>query len=164
MYKPDSLRKALTAASPALRQNPDRLRVFIDEGAINCAGGASLSFEYAYTLDVLVTDYAGHPDTLIVPILAWLRRHQPDLLLNPDRMRDGFTFEADLLNNQTADISIKIKLTERVRVSTSPDGKTRKAEHLPEPVTEPLDFVEHWTLYVLGEKVAEWDHRPEDVL
>ncbi|MBG1257638.1 phage tail protein, partial [Klebsiella pneumoniae] len=32
MLKPNSLRKALTDAVPALRTNPDMLRIFIDNG------------------------------------------------------------------------------------------------------------------------------------
>ncbi|MGK4474145.1 phage tail protein [Aeromonas molluscorum] len=30
-----------------------------------------------------IIDFAGHPDQLVVPLLAWLRQHQPELMTNP---------------------------------------------------------------------------------
>lgn len=38
-----------------------------------------------------------------------IHRHQPDLIFNPDRRKTGFTFEADILNNTTADIMLHIE-------------------------------------------------------
>ena len=37
-------------------------------------------------------------------------------LSNPELMRDGFCFEADILNHDTVDLAIKLKLSERVGV------------------------------------------------
>jgi len=147
MLKPASLRAAIEAALPDLRRNPDRLLVFIDEGGIRCTSAVSLSFEYAYTLTLVVTDYGEHADTLMVPILAWVARHQPELLANPDRQRDGIQFEADLLTKQTMDLSVRITLTERVIVRTAPDGGIT-AEHVGEPPLDPYDYVENWTLTI----------------
>ncbi|WP_043944206.1 phage tail protein, partial [Ralstonia solanacearum] len=36
-------------------------------------GARSLSFEYQYTLTLIVTDYPDSSDTIVVPVLAWLR-------------------------------------------------------------------------------------------
>ena len=116
MKKPDSLRQALTDAVAELAQNPDKLHCFIQEGRIFATSATSLSFEYLYTLEIIVTDYGADPNTLIVPILAWLHRHQNEMLSNPELMRDGFSFEADILNHDTVDLAIKLKLSERVGV------------------------------------------------
>ncbi|ENG46082.1 P2 phage tail completion R family protein [Escherichia coli p0305293.12] len=39
-----------------------------------------MSFEKRYTLNVIVTDFTGDFDLLIVPVLAWLRENQPDIM------------------------------------------------------------------------------------
>jgi hypothetical protein len=44
------------------------------------------------------------------------------LLFNPDRARDGITFEADILSNSTMDVLIKIQASEAVVVKVE-DGK-----------------------------------------
>ncbi len=51
--------------------------------------------------------------------------------MNPDR-RDGFKFKAEQLNNNTADVEITLKLTERVKVYPGENGAVN-IEHLPEP-------------------------------
>jgi len=144
MLKPASLRTAIEAALPDLKRNPDRLLVFIDEGGIRCTAAASLSFEYSYTLKLVVTDYAAHADTLMVPVLAWVAANQPELLANPDRQRDGIRFEADLLDKGKMDLALSIQLTERVVVRPV-DGGGYTAEHVPEP---PLDEWAGWTWHL----------------
>lgn len=147
MIKPASLRAAIEAALPALKRNPDRLLVFINEGSIRSTAAASLSFEYAYELQLVVTDYAEHADTLMVPILAWVARHQPDLLAHPERQREGLRFEADLLNHTTMDLSVRVQLTERVIVTDQTDGG-HLATHVGEPPLDPFEDVGHWTLTI----------------
>lgn len=80
MQKPNSLRKALTDAVPALRTNPDMLRIFIDNGNNTATLARSLSFEKRYTLNVVVTDFTDDIDLLFVPVMAWLRVNQPDIM------------------------------------------------------------------------------------
>lgn len=177
MLKPASIRAAITAAVPQLQQNPQALHVFIEAGSLRSTMSGGLSCEYSYTLSVTVTDYAGHADALFIPILAWLRYQQPEMLLNPELMRDGFTFEVDFLDHAKCDIQIKLKLTERVKVTLSlaqdasgqrvdvPDslrgpGTLASITHLPEPELEPLEQIEHWELYLFGQKVGEWDTKP----
>lgn len=134
MKKPDSLRRALTGAVTELAQNPEKLHCFIQEGRISSTSARSLSFEYAYTLEIIVTDYNADPDTIIVPILAWLRVHQNEMLSNPELMQDGFSFEADILNHDTVDLAIKLKLSERVGVHEEEGHYV--IEHYEEPVAE----------------------------
>lgn len=70
MFKPKSLRDALTDAVPVLKANPEMLRVFIDSGKLASTLAVSLSFENQYTLNVIVTDFPGDIDLILVPIQA----------------------------------------------------------------------------------------------
>ncbi|CAJ0709318.1 hypothetical protein LMG19089_04949 [Ralstonia edaphis] len=132
MMKATSLREALTLAVPHLAAHPDALHVFVDEGNVVGTGARTLGFEYRYTLTLIVTDYPHSSDTIVVPVLAWLRTNQPDTFTNPDKREDAFKFEAEILNHTTVDISIKLKLTEQVTVKV--EGAGYQVEHLPEPV------------------------------
>lgn len=132
MNKPNSLRDHLLAADPTLAQNPERLLVFIDEGNIRSTAAPGLSFEWLYTLNVIITDYAGHPDNIAIPLLAWLRRNQPDLLTNIEKGKDAIGFEADILGNDKVDLSITMPLTERVIVKRLPD-ESLEVTHPDEP-------------------------------
>ncbi|CAI0905957.1 hypothetical protein FCL49_05140 [Serratia proteamaculans] len=58
---------------------------------------------------------------------------------NPDSRDKGFTFEVDILNNTTCDISINLKLTERVIVKEA--GGQMVVEAIPEP--EP-PYADQW--------------------
>lgn len=132
MNKPNSLRDHLLAADTTLAQNPERLLVFIDEGNIRSTAAPGLSFEWLYTLNIIITDYAGHPDNIAIPLLAWLRRNQPDLLTNIEKGKDAIGFEADILGNDKVDLSITMPLTERVIVKRLPDDSL-EVSHPPEP-------------------------------
>ncbi|HCT9208849.1 TPA: phage tail protein, partial [Klebsiella pneumoniae] len=50
MNKPQSLRLALNKAVAYVRDNPDKLHLFVDNGSVVATGAASLSWEYRYTL------------------------------------------------------------------------------------------------------------------
>ncbi|WP_416261798.1 phage tail protein [Gibbsiella quercinecans] len=154
MIKPDSLRDALADAVPYVAQNPDCLHMFVDKGAIYATLAPSLSFEYQYTLNLIITGYADSADLLIVPILHWLRTYQPDIMANPDRREHGFTFEADFLNNALRDISIDLKLTERVIVKE--ENSTLQVNHVDEPAPPPTDIA-RFELWMKGRKVIEWE-------
>ncbi|WP_321919804.1 phage tail protein [Paraburkholderia tropica] len=129
MIKPASLRAAITAAIPDVATNPEKLTVFIDSGLLAATAGRSLSFEYRYTLNVLLLEFAGDSDLLFVAILEWVREHQNDLVTNSDERERGITYEIDILDNQTADVSLKLTLTESVVVKTADDG-TRTIAHV----------------------------------
>lgn len=74
MNKPQSLRRALNSAVPYVRDNPDKLHLFVDNGTVVATGAASLSWEYRYTLNVVVVDFSGDQGLLMAPVLAWLRK------------------------------------------------------------------------------------------
>ncbi|QZA52568.1 phage tail protein [Pseudomonas sp. 2hn] len=155
MNKPDSLREHLLAAVPGLARNPERLLMFIDSGKVRCTAAASLSFEYAYTLQIILTDFAGHPDSVMLPILGWLRVNQSELLTNLDKSADGLVFEADLLDRSKVDLSLTLPLTERVVVKRLDDGGF-DVTHPGEPQYEPYEDQGEVTLYTNGEPLASW--------
>ena len=117
MRKPHSLRAHLTAASPELQREPDKLAIYVREGRLIAAGAATLSFEYRYTLTAVLLDYAGPADAIMVPLLAWLRAHQIEILENPTLRDKSVRFEVEYLNKETVDIQIEIDLTEAVVVA-----------------------------------------------
>lgn len=140
MNKPQSLRSALNKSVPYVAENPDRLHLFVDSGQLVATSAASLSWEYRYTLNIVITDFTGDQNLLMAPVMFWLRQNQPDALQNSDQRENLFSFEVDILGNDRCDISMNLKLTERV-VATTVDGKTR-VEALPEP-DAPEEF---WTV------------------
>lgn len=164
MKKPASLRKHLAAAIPELKRDPDKLQVFIDSGKIVATGTRSLSFEYRFTLHLLITDYRGSADAIMVPIVAWLKIHQPELTANATEREKAFRFEVDMLNHETCDIAIDLDLTERVVVTQKPvaGGRVRlQADHAAEPQATPPYGDPGWDLYDGDDLLAEWVVPPE---
>lgn len=149
MLKPQQLRKALTDSVPLLQRNPDSLNVFIDSGRIVSTLANSLSFEYQYRLNMVITDYTGDIDVLIVPMLAWLRVNEPDMMATKEKQQSGFTFKADVISDTASDISIDLLLSERVIVKEL-DGDlhvTHLNENpLPENDYRPLQVYAHGVL------------------
>ncbi|AUX94792.1 phage tail protein [Mixta gaviniae] len=139
MNKPQSLRHALNKSVPYVRENPDRLHLFVDNGSLVATSAASISWEYRYTLNVGVTDFTGDQNLLMAPILYWLRDNQPDALQNPYEREKLFTFEVDILGNGACDLSLNLKLTERV-IAREVNGQMQ-IEAVPES-DEPEEF---WT-------------------
>lgn len=154
MIKPTSLRQHLTAAVPELASAPDKLSVVIQSGSVACGGEPGLSFEYAYTLQLVVLDYAGSADALVLPILVWLRTHQPGVFDGYDRSSRALRIEVDYNNGQTVDLVIELDLTERVIVTpSSKAGATGfYVSHPPEPLREGLLATgERWTFWLKGQ-------------
>lgn len=155
MYKPNSLRQHLAAAIPELQRDPDHLLVFADEGNVVVNATASLSFDYRFKLNLIVTDYAGDADTIVVALIAWLKVHQLDLMANDERRKHGIAFEVDFNNHETVDISIKLDLTERVTVKHGEAGRL-DIQHLAEIQNTPAYDDAFWTLYAGDTLLAEW--------
>lgn len=140
MNKPQSLRSALNKSVSYVAENPDRLHLFVDSGQLVATSAASLSWEYRYTLNVVITDFTGDQNLLMAPVLLWLRENQPDALQNSEAREKLFSFEVDILANDRCDISMDLKLTERV-IATVENGKAH-IEAVPEP-DAPEEF---WTV------------------
>ena len=124
MNKPESLRAHLLTTVAELKHNPDRLLIFIDNGKIRCTAATTLSFEYSFDLQVILTEFAGHPDSVMLPLLGWISVHQSELLENLNKSAAGIQFEADILDNSKVDLSLTLPLTERVVVGKDAEGKT----------------------------------------
>lgn len=166
MYKAQSLRKHLAATVPNLKRDPDKLSILVKGGRIAAAGEDSLSFEYTGTVQIVVLDYAGQPDAIMLPILVWLRTHQPEYFDNPVLREKAFRFEVDYNNATTVDLAIELDLTERVRVwhanlaDDTPPGRYH-IEHLGEPARPGvLPMAEHWEFWFRDALLAEWDYNP----
>ena len=118
MNKPKQLREHIELAIAQLKRNPDKLLMFIENGSVRCHLGENINFKYTYNLKLIVIDYAMHIDTLMVPILAWLKVHQQDLLDGGDRLQ----FEAEAIDHEKTDIAITLPLSEKVQLLFHDDG------------------------------------------
>ncbi|OEC72696.1 phage tail protein [Pseudomonas sp. AP19] len=154
MNKHESLRAHLLACVAELKHNPESLLIFIDNGKVRCTAAASLSFEYSFDLQIILTDFAGHPDSVILPILGWLSVNQSELLENLDKVKTGIQFEADIIDTSKVDFSLTLPLTERVIVGKDDQGNTT-VKHAGEPqrVADYLD--PNWVPGALG-NASEW--------
>lgn len=152
MNKPASCRAAIEAALPYLRKEPDRLVMFIEGGKIASSLGGT-GFEYRYTLTIGLLDFNQHPDTVMIPLLQWLKSHAPAVMQNPDTAKEAITFEAEILNHNTYDLRLQLKLSERVKVAIS--GSDCTAEHLTEPQLGDYPLVERVQIYQNGELIDD---------
>jgi len=152
--KAEDLRRHIEASVPHLKKEPHNLHVFIEKGNIVSRIGGGLSFEYRYTIELLVTDFAAHADTLAIPLLAWVAVNQPDLLQNPDKQENAIRMEAEIIDHEKADISIQIDLVERVIVAANPNG-SYTATHPDEPHLPDLGGPTGWELFVNGADINQ---------
>ncbi len=129
MRKPAELRDWLIASVRDIKRNPEKLQIFIDRGNLQARLQDNLHFEYRYTLNLIVTDFATSADHLIVPLLAWVKINQPEM--EPDAIQ----FEADIIAHDKIDLSLTMPLTERVLVTQGEDGNYT-TNHPAEPVPE----------------------------
>ena len=129
MKKAELLRAALTAGNTWCKANPEQITVWVEKGHIQIEATGEASFMYHYTIQVLAMDFPGQIDDLMLPLLAWAWEQQPDLLLNPDNNRK-VEFDADIVNDDVADVLFKVPAWERVIVEIE-DGKP-VAKHLAE--------------------------------
>ena len=165
MYKLNSLRDYLMQHVPGLRQNPDRLHVFVDEqGSILCAAEAGQrvsGWQYQYEAKALVTDYSLHPDAFIAPVLEWVAQEQPDLLLSHAASEEGVRFESDIIADDAIDLQVTLKLSERVTMRIE-DGKRVVQHHSEPPLSQHTDVAD-WEIYIKDELVMAWTEQPEQI-
>jgi hypothetical protein len=149
MRKPDSLREWLLRSVPGLDAQPERLHLFVEEGRVHCVPGKTLSYQYVYQLVLILEDFGADSHALIVPILAWLAQHQPDLL--HERGDEGLPISQDILDNKTADFEMRLDLKERVIVTPTVAGGWA-VEYAADPqiidTFEGADGARLWRLYL----------------
>lgn len=132
MKKPNQLREYLLKSLPELSPDQDRLLIFTTNGTLCSTMAAGFSFEMSYTLDLIITDYAGDVDTIGVVLFTWLAEHQSELMANLNKAKQAIQFEAEMIDNSKYDISFKIPLTERVIVKKNAKGQL-ELSYPPEP-------------------------------
>ena len=131
MEKPASLRAAIEKSLPEIGQNPDKLTLFVGNGHIR-AYKATLSHTAEFTLSLLITDFTGNIDVLHTTIVHWLQTHQPDILGPGNTDPAAYSFEADILADNSYDILVELKLSERTRVLVDDNGNVQ-IDHPAEP-------------------------------
>ncbi|MEQ9133310.1 MAG: phage tail protein, partial [Salinisphaeraceae bacterium] len=150
MRKLQHLRQHLLDRVAGLAANPDRLLTFVQDGAIEFHRGQHLSHEYQVPAQLVLTDYSGDLDEVMIPLLQWLSRYEPGL--SP---KDGLRFEAEILANNRWDLMLTVPLTERVVAVVNCDEGRIDVEHrLPEYDIEPCP-AEHWRLYIRRPEVDQ---------
>lgn len=132
MRKDDSLRQLLATSIEDLAQSPERLRIWIDRGTVQCRQTATFAFAMSCRVNVLLMDMTTDIAAVVYVICAWLRVNQPDLLAPG---KDAFALEHDVIDNETYDALIQIDLTQNVSCALNAQGKMQ-VTYLPEP--EPL--------------------------
>lgn len=163
MKKLHSLRAHLVNSVPGIRENPEKLLTFIEDGAIAFQRGQSLSHQYRIPVRIVITDHAGDIDTVIIPLLQWLSHYQPDL--DPD---EAVRFQAELLDSQSWDLALDVTLTERVVATVNCETGMIESEHrMPE---YPIDAcpAKNWQLHIRDAErdndyhlAAEWESPAE---
>ncbi|MNL54910.1 P2 phage tail completion protein R (GpR) [compost metagenome] len=100
-----------------------------------------------------MNNFVGESSQLFVPVLAWLRQNQPDIFTLEEGRKNGYLFQIESIDDESANISFSLQLTERILVAEE-DGTLRASYSpeppLPEPVTRPK------ALYINGELVSTW--------
>ena len=129
MKKPETLRAAIQGAVPEFASEPDRLRLWVEEGSVRSNGSGTLSFGMEYRLNILLVEASSDIALIVLPIVRWLQVNQPDLLI-PNT--DGFAFEADILDNGSCDLLFRMDLMENVKAAPQQDGSIH-LDYLAEP-------------------------------
>lgn len=160
MKKPADLCAYLRRTVAQIAANPQQVKTFVENGNIvSRSGGQSLSFEYRYTLRLVVLDFSGSLDLLAIPLLAWLATHQPDLLQNKEKSARDLRFEAEPLSSDKTDIVVEIELTEAVIVTEDRDaaGRQRLHAHHKGETLHPAPYASGDYSLHLGDKIGqEW--------
>lgn len=162
MRKLQSLKEHMTAALQhrGAASNPADLYFHIPQGSLQATQRVGMGFGYSYTLVLTVLDFAHSIDEIMVPLLLWIRRWQPELLaLTADR--GGIAFEVEDLDDGKVDVMIRVPLSETVTLVQRPGGGfdlTRPEEPLPFAMEtgEPLHAV-----YLDGEQIARCSLHPD---
>lgn len=97
----------------------DKLLTFAEGGRLTSYAGMAhqnSNIALSYTAHCVVTDYAGDHLQLLFLVSRWLDQAEPG------HVPDALAFHVDILDHQTADISVKIPLTESIDVKQEAAG------------------------------------------
>lgn len=124
MIKLQALRQHLLSAVPELKRNPEQLHIFVNDGNVKFSRGQNLTHQYSVDAQIIITDYSGSLDTVMIPLLQWLNTYQPDLVED-----EAVQIEAEILNNTHWDLALTVRLTERVVAKVDCDTGSINAQH-----------------------------------
>jgi hypothetical protein len=115
MKKLEQLRQYLLDAPLGL--HVENLLTFATGGQVVAfAGSSNDNFELKYQANIIITDYAGAADQIAYLVLAWRKQNQPAYAGN------AFDFEADIIDHEKVDLSIKLDLSEVIKVRKEAEG------------------------------------------
>lgn len=159
MRKLESLREHMTnaLAHRGLRDNPSDLHFSIPAGTAvaHSRGGPDRAFEYQYTVAMGVFDCAYSLDEILIPLMMWVERWQPDLL---HLTAGGIAWEVEQLDDTKYDAIIRIPISETVTLITRPDGG-HDVSRPPEPVPFALEpTAQLHRVYLDGALIASCEH------
>lgn len=130
MKKLSSLKTHLVEQIPGLRNNPDRINVWADEGSVSFAiDDDKKSFAYRFNAIVLLTDISDHLDFVFYPLIDWLRKNERSI--DPEKIK----WLSSPLDGKKSDIRITLPLTQPVLVDDNGDG-TVNTTHPDEPAPD----------------------------
>lgn len=121
MDKPASLRKKLADTFTVLKDHPDKLTIYIIAGSIN-GQKYTLGHTEKYTMRVLLTDWPTPMQEVTVTILSWMQEHQPQKLLQGNIGNETMRYEAEIIDNNLADLLYELDITEKVVVKVADNG------------------------------------------
>ncbi|WP_417329572.1 phage tail protein [Halomonas cupida] len=152
MKKLHLLRKHLIAAVPAFARDPERLLTFVEDGSIEFHRGPNLSHEYAFTAQLVLTDFAGDLDTVMLPLLQWLAEYQPDV-----EPSEALSFEAEILSNDAVDLALRLRLTERVIAQVDCHSGRIESEHVTIRFERDTCPAAQWQLFTREPGEDDWN-------
>lgn len=116
MDKLTSLKTHLIERVPGLKNNPEKLHIFADNGSIDGDFSANDNFQYNWQTVLICEGFSGHIDTLVLPLILWLKSNQRDLNAT------DIKFLLDPIDTKTADVRIEFPTSQSVHVSQDNDG------------------------------------------
>lgn len=133
MEKANNLRAWLLENVPGLRDDPTLFSIYLEQGSIAARAHAdkNLSFVYRFKLLVDIWSFSGDTDLIVIALLDWIRCNQPDLLQRADT-DDVFTFEAEIIDTDHADLRFTIDVDEAVSVEKIGDGSYTAKHVMPD--------------------------------
>ncbi|MGJ8518184.1 phage tail protein [Carnimonas bestiolae] len=142
MKKLTALRRHLINALPPFNTDPDAFLAFIEDGSIEFWRGKTLTHDWQYTAQFVFTAFALDTDVLMTALLQWLAVYEPEL-----DSKDGIKVEAEIIDESTIDLIVRVKLTEKVVVEVDRDTGTLHARHTM-PRFEEERYCGPWELYL----------------
>ena len=130
--------KKLASARAALLTSPlkikaDKLLTFAEKGTVQSWGGdANAAFMVAYTIHLIVTDYAGALQDLLYVALRWMQTECPGM------ENDALKFHVDVIDHKSADVSLSLEITEIIAAIPGQKGVTLAPS--PDPAPEAFDM------------------------